>query len=306
MKVIITEKIHASGLDMLEKADAIAVDAKFGISRDELLGIIEDYDGIIERSRIKLDREFFERAKKLKVICMAGVGLDHIDMEAAEEKGVIINNVPDGSTNAVAELAVCMMLSLSRQVCRAQKLVRDGIWNKHAFPGTELRGKTLGIVALGRIGSRVATLCQAFGMDVIAYDPYVSPSQAKISGVEMVDLACLLRRSDIISVHSPLTDSTYHLISTDEFKLMKEGTLLLNLGRGGIIDEDAAFDALVSGKLRGLGLDVVEVEPPTGNKLLTLDNVVMTPHIGAGTAEAQEYISMTVARKMLEYLRPSA
>ncbi|MDI3534578.1 MAG: D-3-phosphoglycerate dehydrogenase / 2-oxoglutarate reductase [Thermosediminibacterales bacterium] len=301
MKVIITEKIHDSGIEILKKyAD---VDCKFGISREELLENIEKYDAMIVRVGIQIDKEIIDKGKNLKAIGMAGIGLNHIDVEYAKQKGIGVFNVPDGSNNSVAELTMALMLNIARKVNAAVNSVKfNNEWDKHAYVGRQLKDKVLGILALGKIGSRVAKFAQAFDMKVIAYDPFIDKTKAEEINVELVELDELLQRADIVSIHTPLTKQTYHLIGDEQIKKMKKGAFLLNLGRGGVVDEESLYKALKEGHLAGAAVDVMEQEPPGKSKLFELDNFIATPHIGAGTIEAQEYISKSIAEKILSHL----
>ncbi|MDK2836485.1 MAG: D-3-phosphoglycerate dehydrogenase / 2-oxoglutarate reductase [Thermosediminibacterales bacterium] len=301
MKVIITEKIHDAGIEILKKyAD---VDCKFGISREELLENVEKYDAMIVRVGIQIDKEIIDKGKNLKAIGMAGIGLNHIDVEYAKQKGIGVFNVPDGSNNSVAELTMALMLNIARKVNAAVNSVKfNNEWDKHAYVGRQLKGKVLGILALGKIGSRVAKFAQAFDMKVIAYDPFIDKARAEEINVELVELDELLQRADIVSIHTPLTKQTYHLIGDEQINKMKKGAFLLNLGRGGVVDEESLYKALKEGHLAGAAVDVMEQEPPGKSKLFELDNFIATPHIGAGTIEAQEYISKSIAEKILSHL----
>lgn len=302
MKILITEKISNSGIALLKRY--CEVTCKFGISRDELLACIAEYDAMIIRADTKIDRILLDKAKKLKAIGMAGIGLNHIDVDYAKEKNVTVFNVPDGSNESVAELTIGLMLNIVRKVDAAvQDTKEKNVWNKHAFMGRQLKGKVLGIIALGKIGTRVAQFCQVLGMKIIAYDPYLDKTRAAELKVELVSLEELLSQADIISVHAPLTKDTYHLLGTKELKKMKKGAYLINLGRGGIIDEESLYLALKEGHLAGAAVDVMEEEPPGKSKLFELDNFIVTPHIGAGTVEAQDYIALNIAKKVLNHLK---
>lgn len=302
MKVIITEKINDAGIEILKKYGQ--VDCRFGISKEDLKKCLADYDVMIVRVAYPIDKEVIDCGKNLKAICMNGIGLNHIDCDYAKEKGIAVFNVADASNDAVAELAMALMLNIARKVTPAANSTRqEGTWNKHAFTGVQLKDKVLGILALGKIGSRVAKYAQAFGMTVIAFDPYLDKSKAAEMNVELVDtVEKLLARANIISVHSPLTKETYHMIGKDQIALMPKGSFILNLGRGGVVDEEALYGALKSGQLAGAAVDVMEQEPPGKNKLFELDNFMATPHIGAATIEAQEAISRKLAEKILAHL----
>jgi len=302
MKIIITEKIHEAGIDYLKKF--AEVDCDFGIAREKLLEKIENYDAMIVRVGIRIDKEVIDRGKKLKAIGMAGIGLNHIDVEYAKQKGIAVFNVPEGSNDSVAELTIALMLNIARKIYPAIKSVKvENQWDKHAFVGRQLKDKVLGIVALGKIGSRVAKISQAFGMQVIAYDPFIDKTKAEEINVELVELDDLLSRADFVSIHAPLTNQTYHLIGQEQISKMKKGAFLINLGRGGVVDEESLYNALKAGHLAGAAVDVMEKEPPGKSKLFELENFIATPHIGAGTIEAQEYISKSIAEKILKHLK---
>lgn len=301
MKCLVTERVNEEGLKVLR--DHCEVNVFLQKTRDELKSEIKDYEILIVRSDTPVDKELIDAGEKLKVIGMAGIGLNHIDVEYAKSKGIAVFNVADGSFNSVSELAVAMMLTTMRKVAAANSAVKKGSWNKTGFTGNLLTRKTVGILALGRIGRRVAQLCQGFDCKVIGYDPYLKPEVAEEMGVALMDLEDVLKNADVLSIHMPLTPETKHMIGEKEFAMMKDGSYLFNLGRGGIVDEDALYNALTSGKLNGAGLDVLEVEPPSAdNKLFGLDNCVITCHIGAGTVEAQEYIAKSLANQVIEYL----
>lgn len=301
MNVIITEKIHKEGIKLLEEHGN--VDIKYGISRQELLECIKNYEVLIVRSDTPVDKELIDSGENLMVIGMAGIGLNHIDTEYAKEKGIAIFNVDDGSNDAVAELTICMMLVILRKVHLAIQDTRKGVWDKTGYMGRQLKGKTLGLIAMGKIGSRVAKLCQGFGMNVIAYDPFLDQKAASELNVELLTLEEVLKKSDIISIHAPLTRTTYHMIGKEELNMMKSEAYIINLGRGGIIDEEELYKVLKEDKIAGAAVDVMEKEPPGLSKLFGLDNFVATPHIGAGTIEAQQYIAISLANKILDYLK---
>lgn len=302
MDLLITEKIHPKGIRLLEKY--FQVDCKFGLSQSKLNNCIKKYDAIVIRAATPVSKEIIDSAIKLKAIGMAGIGLNHIDVNYAKKKGIAIFNVPDGSNQSVAELTLALILVSVRKVNQAIYSTKyKGEWNKHGFIGKELKGKTLGIIALGNIGKRVAKYCQSIGMKVIAYDPYLDLNKAKKLNVNLVELNDLLEKSDIISIHAPLTSDTYHMIGEKEIDKMKTGSYLINTGRGGIIDEESLYDALVNKKLSGAAVDVMEKEPPGKSKLFQLDNFIATPHIGAGTIEAQRYISIEIAKKIIKHFK---
>lgn len=298
MKVLITDPIAKEGVEIL-KREGFQVDEKPGIPKEELIATIPEYDAIIVRSATKVTREVIEAAKKLRVIGRAGVGLDNIDREAAKERGIKVLNTPEATSISVAELSLAMMFANARPLVEGTTSLKQGKWEKKRLKGFELYGKTLGIIGIGRIGKELAKRAKALGMRVLAYDPYVSSSDV----AELTTLDNLLKESDFISIHTPLTDETRHLISREEFEKMKDGVVLINCARGGIVDEDALYEALKSGKVKSAGIDVYEKEPPIGNRLLELENVVLTPHIGAQTSEGQKRAGIGIAELVRDTLK---
>jgi D-3-phosphoglycerate dehydrogenase len=269
-----------------------------GADRDDLLGAISDVDAILVRSATKVDQEALTAARRLRVVARAGVGLDNVDVRAATQNGVLVVNAPTSNIVSAAELAVALMLAAARHVSPAHAALTRGEWQRSRYTGIELYEKTVGIVGLGRIGVLVAQRLAAFGMDVIAYDPYVQAGRAAQMGVRMVTLEELMRESDFISVHLPRTPETVGLIGDDEFAIARPGLVLVNAARGGIVDEKALYDALKTGRIAGAGLDVFVQEPCTDSPLFELENVVATPHLGASTEEAQEKAGVAVARSV--------
>ncbi len=301
MKCLVTEKIREEGLSILrEKFD---VDLAYGKSIDELKEMVGDYEVLIVRAQTPVDKDFIDAGKKLKVIAMGGIGLNHIDVEYAKSKGIEVFNVPAGSTEAVAELAIGTILTVLRRIPEATAFVKKGNWDKTIYIGNEVKGKTVGILALGKIGFRVGEVMKALGADIITYDPYVKQEIADKLPAKVMELDDVLKQADIISIHMPLTPETKHMISAEKIAMMKEGSYLFNFGRGGIVNEDALYDALKSGHLKGAGFDVLEEEPPAkDHKLYSIDNFVITPHIGAGTEEAQIFIAKDLANQIIKYL----
>lgn len=306
-KILITDDIGAAGLALLEAAADVHHDLVKLPSPEKLLRMIGDYDAVITRSGTPLTPEVFEAGKRLKVAGRAGVGIDNIDVDAATRHGVLVMNTPEANTLAATELTMALMLALCRKLPRANDSIKRGEWTRSQFVGVQLNGKTLGIIGLGRIGSRVATRCQAFGMNVIAYDPYITEEVASRVHVRLVsDLEELLRTVEIISVHTPLTEETRGMIGAKEIARMKDGVKLINCARGGIYDEKALLEGLVSKKIAGLALDVYSSEPPKSDilkQLLARDDVVATPHIGANTSEAQRDVAVQVVQQVIEALR---
>ncbi len=306
-RILITEDIGPAGLALIDEADDAAYDMIHLPERKKLLEIIGNYDAIITRSGTAMDEEVFAAASKLKIAARAGVGLDNIDVDAATVRGIQVMNTPGANTLGATELTMALLLGLCRNLPKANDSIKKGEWTRKLFMGTELNGKTLGVVGLGRIGSRVATRCQAFGMTVIAYDPYIAEEIAERIRVELVaELDELLSRADIITIHTPLNEETCGMIAAEEIAKMKDDVRIVNAARGGIIEEQALYDALEAGKIAGAALDVYSNEPPKTDllqKLISLPNVVTTPHIGASTHESQHGVAMQVAQQVLDALR---
>ncbi len=274
------------------------------ISPEQIKETIGQYNIVIVRSRTKLTKELIEKADKCKIIARVGVGLDNIDEEAAKAKNIRVINAVEGAMNAVAELVLGLMLSLARQTGRGDRAIRNGQWLKKELKGTELRGKYLGIIGLGNIGKRLGRLARALNMNIIGYDVIpIDEEFSKEVGLMKADLNTLLQSSDYVSIHVPLLDSTYHLLDAQKMSTMKKTAKIINTSRGGVVDEDALYDAIKNGTLGGAALDVFEKEPAIGNKLAELDNVILTPHIGAQTKEAQSLAANVIAEKIIQILR---
>jgi len=303
MKVLVADPIAEEAIDFMRK-NGLKVDIKTDILYEELLNIISEYDALIVRSRTKVTKEVIDRAERLKIIGRAGVGVDNIDVDYATERGIVVVNAPGGNSVSAAEHTIGLILAIARKIPQADRSVKEGKWERKKFVGIELRGKTLGIIGLGRIGYEVAKRMRCFEMNILAYDPYVSEERAKSVGAKLVSLEELLRNSDIITIHVPKTKETENMISYKEFEIMKDGVYIINAARGGIVNERALYDAIVKGKVAGAALDVYEKEPPDkDNPLLKLDNVVTTPHIGASTKEAQMMVGMTVAEDIVNFFK---
>ncbi len=298
MKILISDPIAKEGIEILKKSGFEVVE-KTGISPEELIKTIPDFDAIIVRSATKVTKEVIEAGRNLKVIGRAGVGLDNVDAEAAKAKGIKVVNTPAATSISVAELALGMMLSAARMIPQATASTKAGKWEKKRFHGTELYGKTLGIIGIGRIGSELAKRAKALGMEVIAYDPYVESSDFG----KIVDFDTLLKNSDFISLHIPKTKETTHLLNKSAFEKMKNGVIIVNCARGGVVDEDALYDALISGKVKVACLDVFEVEPAKEHKLFSLEQVILTPHIGAQTEEGQQRAGVQIAELVRDVLK---
>ncbi len=302
MKVLVSDPIAQEGIEILKKA-GLEVLEKHGLSKEELLESIKEVDAIIIRSATKMTAEVIEAGKNLKLIARAGTGLDNVDIEAANRKGIVVMNCPGGNTVSAAEHTISMMLALARNIPQATASMKAGKWEKKKFMGREIAGKTLGIIGLGRIGSVVADRAKGLKMRVIAYDPYVNPEQAERMGVEMMSLDELLPQADFVTVHVPLTKDTRGLINKDVLAKMKDGAMFIHCARGGIVNEDDLYEALKSGKLAGAALDVFEQEPPPeGYPLLQLENVICTPHLGASTIEAQKNVALAIASQVVDFL----
>jgi len=302
MKVLVTDPISQQGIEIL-KNGGLAVDVKSKLSPEQLLREIGEYDGLIIRSGTQVTSAVIDAASKLRVIGRAGSGLDNVDLPSATKRGIAVMNTPGGNTITTAELTIAMIASMARLIPQANASVKAGKWEKGRFMGMELYNKTLGIVGVGQIGSYVTKMAQGWMMNVIGYDPYLLPENAAKMGVELVQLPELYRRADIISIHVPLTPETRGLINADAIRQMKDGVRIVNCARGGIVNEGALYDALKSGKIAGAACDVFEKEPvEPKNPLLSLENFICTPHIGAATTEAQENVALAVAEQVVDFL----
>jgi D-3-phosphoglycerate dehydrogenase len=296
MKILVCDKTEAEALDRM-RAAGLTVDANFEITPEELPNVLPAYDGMVVRSRTKVRQALIDVCPNLKVIVRGGVGLDTIDADYARSKGITVMNTPKASSASVAELAIGFMFALARSIYKAAATMKAEKWEKKSFEGDELGGKTLGLVGIGNIGREVAKRAAALGMTVVAYDPYVKEAE----GVKLVKLDELLAQSDYISLHLPKTKESGNMIGKAQLEKMKAGVRIINCARGGIIDEEALYAALTSGKVAGAAVDVFSVEPPTDWKLLKLDNVIGSPHIGAATHEAQGRVGAEVADKLIEF-----
>jgi len=300
-KIAVTDPIDREGILALEE-EAEVVDAT-SYDRAKLLEEAPGFDAIIVRSGTKVDAEFLEAAENLKVIGRAGVGVDNIDLEISTDKGIVVLNSPQSSTISAAEHTMGLMLSLARNIPQAYSSVKSGKWEKSKYLGVELYDKTLGVFGLGRIGAEVTRRAQAFDMNVVAYDPYISEERANEMGTTLRSVDEIVEEADFMTFHVPLTDETRGMISDEQFEAMKDDARVLNVARGGIIDEDALYDALNSGEIAGAALDVFVEEPPKGNPLLEFDNLVATPHLGASTEEAQRNVAVSTAKQVLRALK---
>lgn len=301
-KVLVSDKLSQKGVDILNKTGKIQVDVKTGLKPEELKAIIHEYHGIVIRSATRLTADIIKAAKNLKVIGRAGSGLDNVDKPAATAAGIAVMNTPGGNTITTAELTFGMLLAMSRHIPQAFLSIKEGKWEKSRFQGTEVYDKTLGIIGMGNIGQVLCKRAKCFGMDVLGYDPFLSKDKALELGVSLVTLDEIYAKSDYISVHTPLVKETKGMINKDTIAKMKDGVKILNIARGGIINEKDIYDALKSGKVSSCAIDVFELEPPVNNPLLTLDNVIATPHLGASTKEAQVNVAVAVCNQMADYL----
>lgn len=302
MRILIAENIAEEGIQYLN-SQSLDVTVNTKLTREELLKIIPEYDALIVRSVTKVNEELYEHAKNLKVVGRAGNGVDNIELSGATERGIIVVNTPDANTVSAAEHTIALMLSMSRNIPRANQHIKSKLWDRSLFRGVELMGKTLGIIGLGRIGTMVATRMQSFGMEVIAYDPYIRNDKFERLGIKKAEqLDELLKASDFISVHTPKTPETIGIINAGSFKIVKPGVRVVNCARGGIIDEAALNEALLSGIVAGAAIDVLKDEPHPISPLLDLDTTVITPHLGADTFEAQKNVGETVAKEVFEAL----
>jgi len=299
MKILVCDPISDKAVEGL-KILGHSVDVKTGMTPEELKSAAPNYECMIVRSATKVRKEIIDAASDLKLIIRGGVGLDNIDVEYAKSKGIEVRNTPAASSISVAELTIGHMLSLIRHIPRGTQTLKENKWEKKKLKGTELYSSTLGIIGIGRIGREVAKRAIAFGMNVIVYDPYIKEVEGL--NVKFVSFEELIKTSDFISAHTPLTDETHHLLSDKEFEKMKEGVYIINCARGGIVDENALYRALTSGKVAGAAFDVFEKEPPEGNRLLQLNNFICTPHIGASTKEAQDRIGGEIIKIIKEFV----
>ncbi len=301
MKILVNDPLDVTAVELLKQEHEVDV---FEFSPEELVGKIGDYHAVLVRGKTKLPAELIAKGTNLKAIGRAGIGVDNVDIKAAGERGIPVVNAPSGSTYSVAELTFAHILTMHRRMTVAHNTTQQGKWEKKKLKGWELHGKTLGLVAMGRIGFEVAARARAFGMNIIAFDPYISQEIVdKVQGRLCDTVEEVLKESDVISIHAPLTPETRHMIGEKEFELMKDSAFIVNCARGGIIDEDALYNALKEGKIRGAALDVFEKEPPVGSPLFELENIHFTPHLGANTYEAQQKAGLIVAEQVLKVLR---
>ena len=301
-RILIADPIASCGITLLQACQDIAVTVRSKMPPDILLEDIARYEGLIVRSTTQVTASLLDAALSLKIIGRAGVGVDNIDVEAATQRGIVVMNTPVGNANAAAEHTIAMILALSLCIPQASTSTKAGHWDRHRFLGVEVRGKVLGIVGLGRIGRLVAQKAQGLGMVMIACDPFVTPETAQLLGVDLLSLPEVLQRADYLTLHTPKTPATRHLIDREVLTHVKPGVRIVNCARGGLIDEGALYEALCNGTVASAALDVFTQEPPpAGHALLQLPNVICTPHLGAQTEEAQERVALAVAQQMLDF-----
>jgi D-3-phosphoglycerate dehydrogenase len=302
-KVLVSDKLSDSGLQILRSSPGISVDYKPGLSEDELAAAIGDYDALVIRSGSKVTAKVIERASRLRVIGRAGIGVDNVDVPAASKKGIVVMNTPTGNAVTTAEHALSLLMSLARKIPQATASIKAGKWEKNKFEGREVAGKTLGIIGMGNIGRIVAERAKGLHLQVIAFDPVLTHEKAASLGFELVSIEQLFVRSDLITIHAPLTPETKYLLNRDAFARMKKGVLIVNAARGGIVNEADLEVALKEGKIAGAALDVFEQEPVSpDHPLLKLENLIATPHLGASTSEAQDRVALEIAEQVAEYL----
>lgn len=300
--ILVADPLNEDGLKPLQTAENINVVIDTGLTPDELGNRIADFDALLVRSQTQVTSKIISKATNLKIIGRAGVGVDNIDLEAATEHGIIVVNAPNGNTNSAAEHTMAMIMTLSRKIPQAHNALKSQQWDRKKYIGVELKNKTLGVVGLGRIGTEVAHRAKGQRMNVMAYDPFLTEEKAEKLGITYGTIDQVLTAADFITVHTPLLKETKHLIDAEAFRLMKPGVQIVNCARGGIIDEEALYEAIISGKVAGAGLDVFEDEPVVDNKLLELSEVIATPHLAASTVEAQENVAVDVCQDVHHFL----
>jgi D-3-phosphoglycerate dehydrogenase / 2-oxoglutarate reductase len=306
MKIFVADDVSDSGLQPL-RAASFEVEKRTGLKPDQLVDALRGCEGLIVRSETKVTADLMEAAGSLRVIGRAGVGVDNIDVPSATIRGIVVMNAPDGNTITTAEHTIALLISLARSIPQANSSLKAGRWERKKFIGVELQGKTLGIIGLGRIGRVVASRARAMGMGIVAYDPFIAPEQARDLEIELAPLEDVYARADFLTVHTPLTPETRGIIDGEVLGKMKKGARIINCARGGLVDENALYEAIKSGSIAGAALDVFSQEPPpSGHPLLELDEVIVTPHLGASTTEAQEGVAFTVAEQMRDFLLTGA
>ncbi|NQS88781.1 phosphoglycerate dehydrogenase [Patescibacteria group bacterium] len=302
MKILITDSLAKEGVDKL-KEEGFEVSEEIGVNEERLVSIIPSYTALIVRSGTKVTERVINAANNLKIIGRAGTGVDNVDVNVATRKGIIVMNTPDSNTISVAEHTISMMLALSRNIPQAHLSLKEEQWNRGKFMGTQVYGKILGIIGLGRIGSEVAKRAKGLGMKVIAYDPFIPRERANEFGVDLCELKKLLPQVDYLTVHTPLIPQTKNLIGEKEIRLMKKNVRVINCARGGIIEENSLYQALKEGRVKGAALDVFENGKPFGSPLMKLNSVILTPHLGASTEEAQRKVAIDIVCQIVDALK---
>ncbi len=302
MKVLVSDNLSDLGVKIFNEADDISVDVKVGLSPEELKSIIGQYHGLAVRGATKVTADIIAAADNLKVVGRAGTGLDNVDIPAASKRGIVVMNTPGGNTVTTAEHTLTMMMSLARNIPQANASMKAGAWEKKKFSGAEIFNKTLGIIGLGKIGAVVADRANGLGMNVLAYDPFLSEDQAKQLGIKLATLDDIFKNADFITLHVPLTDDTRNIINKGNIAKMKDGVRIINCSRGPVVNEDDLAEAIESGKVAGAAIDVFVTEPPGLSRLIKLDKVISTPHLGASTKEAQDNVAVAVATQIRDYL----
>lgn len=304
IKILITDKLAQEGIDLINSTEGAEVVVNLGPSEDELAKMIGEYDGLLVRSGTKVTEKVLENPGRLKAIGRAGVGVDNIDVAEAHKKGIVVMNTPGGNTISVAEHVFALMLALSRNIVPGSNSLKSGAWDRKKFMGYQLNKKVLGIIGLGKIGMAVAKMAAAFNMKIIGYDPYIIPPDAKEAGIEITDSAeKIYKQADYITVHVPKNEQTINMIGAEQIKMMKPTVRLINTARGGIINEDALYDALAENKIAGAALDVYPQEPPENRRFTEFDSCLAVPHLGASTVEAQIEVGVEAAQLVLDYLQ---
>ncbi len=302
IKIFVADDVNEEKLAPLREA-GFTIEKRIKLSVEDLAEAVKDFDGLIVRSETKVRADLMEALPKLRVIGRAGVGVDNIDVKGATARGIVVMNAPDGNTITTAEHTIALLISMARNVPQAHSLLQSGIWDKKKFVGVELNGKTLGVIGLGRIGKHVSKIAKGFGMNIFAFDPFISEEQAKDFGFELGTLDDVFAKADFLTIHTPVTDETRNIFGKDAFAKMKKGVRLVNCARGGLVDENALLEAIESGTVAAAALDVYATEPlPTDSPLLNNPKIITTPHLGASTTEAQEGVALTVAEQMRDYL----
>jgi len=304
IKVLITDKLAKEAIDLINSTEGAQAVVKTGPPEDELAAMIGQYDGLIVRSATKVTAKILANHGQLRAIARAGAGVDNIDVVEADKKGIVVMNTPGGNTTSVAELVLAMMLAMARNIVTACNSLKTGLWEKKKFMGSQLNKKVLGIIGLGRIGMTVAKMAGGFNMKIIGYDPFITAPDAKKLGMEITDkVERIYKEADYITVHVPKTEKTLNMIGAEQIAMMKPTVRLINTSRGGIINEDALYDALAAGRIAGAGVDVFTQEPPQNTRFRELENIIVTPHIGANTTEAQIECGIEAARIIIDYLK---